>query len=42
MKKFVLTLATATLISACATSPTGRNQVTLFPESQMSQQLLPR
>lgn len=37
MKKFVLTLATATLISACATSPTGRNQVTLFPESQMSQ-----
>ncbi|WP_046561954.1 M48 family metallopeptidase [Kangiella geojedonensis] len=37
MKKFVLTLATAALISACATSPTGRNQVTLFPESQMSQ-----
>lgn len=37
MKKFVLTLATAAFLSACATSPTGRSQVTLFPESQMSQ-----
>ncbi|GAA4361687.1 M48 family metallopeptidase [Kangiella marina] len=37
MRKILFTLASIALVTACATSPTGRNQVTLFPESQMSQ-----
>ena len=37
MKNILLTVATIALLSSCATSPTGRSQVTLFPESQMSQ-----
>jgi predicted Zn-dependent protease len=32
-----LTIATTLTIAACATSPTGRNQVLLFPESQLDE-----
>ena len=37
MKKALSILIGTALLTACATSPTGRNQVTIFPESQMSQ-----
>ena len=32
-----LTIATTLTIASCATSPTGRSQVLLFPESQLSE-----
>ncbi|MFY8272714.1 M48 family metallopeptidase [Pseudoalteromonas sp. SSDWG2] len=37
MKKVVLALAAAAVIAGCKTSPTGRTQVTLYSDSQMSQ-----
>lgn len=37
MKIRVLAGLTAVLLSACATSPTGRSQIILFPESQMTE-----
>ena len=33
----LFTLIVVVLTSACATSPTGRKQLKLFPESQMAQ-----
>lgn len=33
----LISLTTAALLSACATSPLGRNQLILFPESQMQE-----
>lgn len=32
-----LTIATTLTVASCATSPTGRNQILLFPESQLSE-----
>ncbi|GAA0210437.1 M48 family metallopeptidase [Kangiella japonica] len=37
MRKALIVLITLILITACATSPTGRNQLILFPESQMAE-----
>ncbi|HEX7035668.1 MAG TPA: M48 family metallopeptidase [Pseudomonadales bacterium] len=37
MKHVVLLMAVAGLICACATSPLGRNQLILFPDSEMAQ-----
>ncbi|WP_251358319.1 M48 family metallopeptidase [Kangiella sp. TOML190] len=37
MNRFLLVAFIASLVSACATSPTGRSQVILYPESQMNQ-----
>lgn len=37
MKHVLLLLATAGLMYACATSPLGRNQLILFPDSEMAQ-----
>ena len=37
MKKVVLALAAAAVIAGCKTSPTGRTQVTLYSDTQMSQ-----
>ncbi|MFT6268599.1 MAG: putative Zn-dependent protease [Alphaproteobacteria bacterium] len=35
-KKCVTIIATALLLNACATSPTGRSQVLLFPDSELA------
>lgn len=37
LKKALLSATTFALLTACVTSPTGRNQVLLFPESQMAE-----
>jgi predicted Zn-dependent protease len=37
MKQPILLLAAALLVHACATSPLGRNQLILFPDSEMAQ-----
>lgn len=37
MKKTLIVLTSLILIAACATSPTGRKQLILFPESQMAE-----
>ncbi len=37
MKKMMLALAAVAVIAGCKTSPTGRTQVTLYSDSQMSQ-----
>lgn len=37
MRKALTALAAALLVSSCATSPTGRNQVLLFSDSQLSE-----
>lgn len=37
MKKSLVAAIVAGLITACTTSPTGRGQILLFPESQMAQ-----
>ncbi|GEA52210.1 Zn-dependent protease [Vibrio inusitatus NBRC 102082] len=36
LKTLVLSLASVAIVTACATSPTGRNQVILFSDNQMS------
>ncbi|WP_105200594.1 M48 family metallopeptidase [Pseudoalteromonas sp. T1lg10] len=37
MKKLILALSVAAVIGGCKTSPTGRTQVTLYSDAQMSQ-----
>jgi len=37
MKKTVLALATASILVSCATSPTGRSQLIIFPDSQLNE-----
>jgi len=37
LRRLALTAAVATLLAACATSPTGRQQLQLFPEGQLEQ-----
>ena len=36
MKRALILLCLTTLLAACATSPTGRRQLLLFPDSEMS------
>ena len=36
-RRWLLSLSAAILITACATSPLGRSQLILFPESEMAQ-----
>jgi predicted Zn-dependent protease len=36
-KRFIATLVAASLIAACATSPTGRRQMMMFPENEVNQ-----
>ncbi|GEA59472.1 M48 family metallopeptidase [Vibrio comitans] len=36
LKTLILSLASVAIVTACATSPTGRNQVILFSDNQMS------
>jgi predicted Zn-dependent protease len=36
LKRLIITLATLAMLSACATSPTGRTQLALMPDSQMN------
>ncbi|MDM7859510.1 M48 family metallopeptidase [Alteromonas sp. ASW11-36] len=37
MRKIAMTIATLLLVSSCATSPTGRNQILLYSDDQLSQ-----
>jgi hypothetical protein len=37
IKKPILTLLSALLMSACATSPTGRTQFSFMPDAQINQ-----
>ncbi len=37
LKSVLLAITAGTLLTACATSPTGRSQLTLFPDDQMAQ-----
>ncbi len=37
LKKLILTLTSCLLLSACATSPTGRSQLIYMPDTQMNQ-----
>lgn len=37
LKKILFTLMTASFLGACATSPTGRSQLIMMPETQMDQ-----
>jgi predicted Zn-dependent protease len=37
LKKLLFTIAMGSILTACATSPTGRNQLIFLPDSQMNQ-----